>query len=70
MSKWWYGDTMSETRTTVRLPEDLQKRLKEAAERNRRSVHAQILVCIERGLDASRPILEAHYSYESGKEQP
>jgi predicted transcriptional regulator len=50
MSKWWYGDTMSETRTTIRLPEDLQKRLKEAAERNRRSVHAQILVCIERGL--------------------
>jgi predicted transcriptional regulator len=54
MSKWWYVDAMDETKTTIRLPHDLDRRLKEAAERNRRSVHAQMLVYIERGLDQDR----------------
>jgi predicted transcriptional regulator len=42
---------MNDTRTTIRIPDDLHKRLKDAAERNHRSVHAQILVYIERGLE-------------------
>lgn len=54
MSKWWYVDAMDETKTTIRLPRDVDGRLKRAAERNRRSVHAQMLVYIERGLDQDR----------------
>src|SRR6266700_930964 len=41
---------MEETRTTIRLPEDLHVRVRRLAERDRRSVHAQLLVLIERGL--------------------
>lgn len=42
---------MSEdTRTTLRLPEDMKRRLTAAAIRHRRSDHAQILTYIELGL--------------------
>jgi hypothetical protein len=44
--------TEPETRQTIRLPDTLLTRLRAAAERNRRSVHAQMLIFIERGLDA------------------
>jgi hypothetical protein len=40
-----------EARMTVRLPGDLLDRLRTAAERDRRSVHAEILWLLERGLD-------------------
>jgi predicted transcriptional regulator len=39
-------------KTTIRLPDDVAERLKKAAERDRRSVHAQMLIYIERGLAA------------------
>jgi predicted transcriptional regulator len=42
-------------KTTIRLPDDVAERLKEAAERDRRSVHAQMLVYIERGLEQEAP---------------
>jgi hypothetical protein len=41
----------TDTRTTLRLPEGLRDRLFDMAERNRRSIHAQILIYIEQGLD-------------------
>jgi len=48
---WWYSGVMAtETRTTLRLPRDLRDRLFDMAERNRRSMHAQALLYIERGL--------------------
>jgi predicted transcriptional regulator len=37
---------------TIRLPDDLRRRLGPAAERDHRSVNAQIVTYIERGLDA------------------
>ncbi len=40
----------NETRTSVRLPDELLARLRRAAERDHRSVHGQILAYIERGL--------------------
>jgi predicted transcriptional regulator len=43
--------TTPETRTTIRLPADLHERLRRAAERDRRTVHAEMLYLIERGLD-------------------
>lgn len=53
VSLWWYDDTMADdTRMTIRLPDELRSRLLEAAERNRRSMHAQMLIYIEQGLDA------------------
>jgi predicted transcriptional regulator len=42
------------TRMTIRLPDDLYERLKRAAERERRSAHAQMLAYIERGLDQDK----------------
>ena len=36
---------------TVRLPDELHERLKTAAERERRSAHAQVLVCLDQCLD-------------------
>jgi hypothetical protein len=39
------------TRMSIRLPDGLLARLRRVADRNRRSVHAQMLVFIERGLD-------------------
>ena len=41
-----------DTRMTIRLPDELRSRLLRAAERNRRSMHAQMLIYIESGLDA------------------
>jgi hypothetical protein len=40
-----------ETRMTVRLPTALAARLRQAAARDRRSVHAELLWLLERGLD-------------------
>ena len=36
---------------TLRLPDELHERLKAAAEHDHRSLHAQVLVYAERGLD-------------------
>jgi hypothetical protein len=52
---WWYGVTMeqdTETRQTIRLPSKLLARLRAAADRDHRSVHAQMIVYIERGVAA------------------
>jgi predicted transcriptional regulator len=47
-----------ETRMTLRLPHDLRDRLVRAADRNRRSMHAQTLVYIEQGLDQDKITIE------------
>lgn len=48
MSPWCYSDTMTDvTRMTIRLPDDLLARLRRAAERNRRSLHAEMLWRLE-----------------------
>jgi predicted transcriptional regulator len=39
-----------ETKMTIRLSPDLHERLKQAAERDHRSMHAQMTAYIERGL--------------------
>jgi predicted transcriptional regulator len=41
------------TRFTVRMPDDLMARLRELAERNRRSVHAELLTRLEHGIQAA-----------------
>jgi predicted transcriptional regulator len=41
----------NQTRMTVRLPDDVHARLKRAADRNRRSLHSQLLIYVEQGLD-------------------
>jgi predicted HicB family RNase H-like nuclease len=41
----------TEIRITARLPAHLHERLTRAAERHRRSLNAQLLVYLERGLD-------------------
>jgi hypothetical protein len=41
----------SETRMTIRLPGNLAARLREAATRDRRSVHAEMLWLLEHALD-------------------
>lgn len=38
-------------RFTLRLPEELLARVRASAERDRRSIHGQLLWLIERGLD-------------------
>lgn len=43
--------SMDETRFTLRVPDPLLERLRAAAERDRRSVHAQILHILETALD-------------------
>ena len=43
---------MGDTRTTIRLPADLHARVKELAERDRRTVSAEMVWLIERGLQA------------------
>lgn len=40
------------TKTTIRLPSDLFRRLKESAKRNRRSMSAQLVVLLEVALSA------------------
>jgi len=40
-----------EIKMTIRLSPDLRERLKQAAERDHRSMHAQMIAYIERGLD-------------------
>jgi predicted transcriptional regulator len=42
---------MNETRTTLRLPDDLRDRVRRLAERDRRSVHAELLWLIERAAE-------------------
>lgn len=52
MPSWCYIGTMAdETRTSIRLPDELLARLRAQAGRDHRSVHAQMLAYIERGLD-------------------
>ncbi len=43
---------MADTKMTLRPSPDLKARLHEAAQRDHRSDHAQVLVYIERGLEA------------------
>jgi hypothetical protein len=52
-------EPVPETRQTIRLPDPLLVRLRVAAERNRRSVHAQMLIYIERGLDNDEAVPHA-----------
>lgn len=40
------------TMTIKKLPDDLYQRLKASAERHRRSINAEVIVCLERGLGA------------------
>ena len=42
------------TVTVKRIPDDLYRRLKLAAAAHRRSVNSEIIVCIERAVDAHR----------------
>ena len=42
---------MSEIKMSIRLPDELHARLSRAAERDHRSMHAQMIVFIERCLD-------------------
>ena len=44
----------SEIKMTLRIPDDMRDRLARTADRNRRSMHAQILVYVERGLDQDK----------------
>jgi len=44
-----------EKQITLRLPEDMHARLKAAAERNRRSLHAEILWRLEQSEQDARP---------------
>jgi predicted transcriptional regulator len=48
----------SDTKMSIRLPDDMHARLSRAAERNRRSMHAQMLVYIERCLDEDKITIE------------
>ena len=52
-SFWWYSGGMAtgEIKMTIRLTLDLHQRLGQAAERDHRSKHAQMISYIERGLD-------------------
>jgi hypothetical protein len=43
---------MAEIKQTVRLSPELHERLGQAAQRDRRSMHAQMIIYIERGLVA------------------
>jgi hypothetical protein len=50
---WWYrGGMADEIKMTVRLHPDLHKRLSSAAQRDRRSMHAEMITYIERGIAA------------------
>ena len=40
------------TNYTLRIPPELYEQIKQAAERNRRSIHSEILWLIEQGLQA------------------
>jgi predicted DNA-binding protein len=42
----------NEHRTSIRLPDELHQRVQDLADRDRRSVHAELLWLIERGADA------------------
>lgn len=54
MATWCYRGVMIDTRTTLRLPPELDRRVRQLADRERRSIHAQLLVLIERGLEAGQ----------------
>jgi predicted transcriptional regulator len=41
---------MSESRTTIKLPPDLYERIRQLAERERRSMHSCMLWLLDRGL--------------------
>jgi hypothetical protein len=58
----------NQTRMTVRLPDDVHARLKRAADRNRRSLHAQILRYVELGLSLDEGSPEALASIEATNE--
>lgn len=64
---WWYAATMEqETRQTIRLPDPLLARLRRAADHDRRSVHAQMLTYIERGLDQDESMTQASQASRKG----
>lgn len=47
----------STVRFPVRLPSDLHKPLKAIAEKNRRSLHSEVLVALEQHVEAHRHLL-------------
>jgi len=53
VSLWFQKDTVT-TITLKNIPPDLHARLKESAERNRRSLNSEILVRLECALSAPR----------------
>jgi len=48
----WHGAGDDLIEVSVRLPPELERRLRQVAARERRSVTAQIIVCVERCLDS------------------
>jgi predicted transcriptional regulator len=46
-------------RFPVRLPSDLHQALKTVAEKNRRSLHSEILVSLEQHVEANRHLIAA-----------
>ncbi len=53
---------------TVRLPDDIHARLKNAADRNRRSLHAQLLIFVELGLSLDEGSPAGLASFEATEE--
>lgn len=47
------------TITIKNIPDELYARLRESAEMNRRSIHSEVIVCIERGVTSRRVDPEA-----------
>lgn len=53
---------------TIRLDDELHARIEQAADHDDRSLNGEVAWLLKAGLDASKPILEAHYEYKSGKD--
>lgn len=53
---------------TVRLGDELHARIEQAAGREKRSLNGQIEWLLLAGLDASKPLVDLHYEYKSGKD--
>lgn len=53
---------------TIRLDDELHARIEQAATQEDRSLNGQITWLLKAGLDASKPIIDLHYEYKSGKD--
>jgi len=49
----------------LRLDDELHAKLRELADRDHRSMNQQIVWLLERGLEASEPIVKFSYRYDS-----